>query len=140
MGTAKNRKLDELDARRTAGRERAAQATWKGFVDVELTPQEKEAVKALIPKVDDVWSEVLRLVFQGYKLTLSYDGRHNSHNASLTCRSEGDPNNGYTLSGRGGTVWSAVCSLWYKHDVALQGHWDTAKMQQQKLWDDDDVG
>lgn len=98
---------------------------WKGFVNVELTDTQKPLVKALMTQGDHLWTVVWDLIDAGYKLTMSNDPSHNSYNVSMTCRVPKDPNNGLTLTGRGGTVLGAMASFVFKHETILEGRWDT---------------
>lgn len=105
----------------------AAQADgWKGFVNVELTDEQKADAKRLLGDGERLWDNLLSLVEENHKLTISHDDMRSAYNVSITCKARGNPNEGLTLTGRGGSFIAAAVSLWYKHDVVLQGVWGRA--------------
>ena len=113
---------------------------WKGFVNVELSDKDKQAVKKLFEKYADAWGHILGRVAEGYKLTVSYDDPHTTWNVSLTCRALADNNLGLTLTGRGGSMQAACISLWYKDQYMLKGIWDMVALAKSTQLDVDDVG
>lgn len=115
---------DEKKAKKSDAARQAAQADgWRGFVNVELTTEQKLEAKKLLNDAPRVWDNIFSLISEGYKMTLSYDDARSAYNLSMTCRAERDPNKGLTLSGRGGTEHSAAASFWYKHRVIFLGKW-----------------
>lgn len=121
-----DRKVNEKSDRK-AGKKAAPQNDgWKGFVNVELNEVDKAQVRALVNDMNAVWYVVWDLVDRGYKLTISFDASHDVYNCSMTCRADREPNQGLTLSGRGGTVQAAVASFVFKHQTLLGGSWSQA--------------
>ncbi len=114
-------------------------SVWRGFVDCELSSYDKAEIKKLMGNYGDAWSEVMGMVTEGYKCTLSYDDAHNTWNCSLTCQPTGMANSGLTLSGRGGSLQASVVCFWYKHSRILQGHWGTASIASKRQFAEDDV-
>jgi len=112
---------------------------WKGFVNLELSDKEKQAVKRLFEKYGDAWGSILERVGLGYKLTVSYDDPHTTFNVSLTCRAVGDKNVGLTLTGRGGSMQAACVSLWYKDQHVLKGDWSGVGVGRAGRMEVDDV-
>lgn len=113
---------------------------WKGFVNVELTDAQKPLVKALCSHADHLWTVIWDLIDASYKLTISNDAAHNSYNVSMTCRNQRDPNNGLTLTGRGGTVLGAMASFVFKHETLLEGKWSGAEARSPGRVDEDYLG
>lgn len=113
---------------------------WKGFVNYELDGQQKEEVRKLFDKYPDAWSWLQGRVFEGYKLTMSYDGAHTTWNVSLTCKVAGSINAGLTLTGRGGGCQAACVALWYKDTVGLGGSWNSVRSTNGRGLEIDDVG
>ena len=127
MGVNGDKALEKRDKARTAAKARAAADDWKGFVNLELDDRQKNEARRMLTDAERVWDNIFQLVFSGYKMTLSYDADRSAFNLSMTCRLAGDPNEGYTLSGRGGSEIAAAVSFWYKHSVVCQGRWPTAQ-------------
>lgn len=137
--------LNQRDNQREKRREkREAQKptndNWKGFVNVELNTKEKEVVKAWRDDVAKLWGHLEGRIEDGYKVTFSIDTYNNAYVCGVTGRGKGDPNEGLTLTGRGGTLWGAVASFMYKDTVLLEGRWDSVAVQGKRVNDPDDVG
>lgn len=113
---------------------------WKAFVQLELTTAQKVEVKKLRDDADRLFDSVFGTVEEGYKLTFSLDTYNNAYVCSLTGKGDDNPNNGLTLSGRGGSILGAMASLWYKHDVVLERDWTSANTAKPREIDEDDVG
>jgi uncharacterized protein YktA (UPF0223 family) len=113
--------------------------SWKGFVNIELSYQQKMEAKKLFGKYDQAWTHVLGRVAEGYKLTVSYDDQHTTWNVSLTCRALADSNLGLTLTGRGGSCQAAVVSLWYKDHDLLKGVWELSAVGGRRGLEETDI-
>jgi len=113
---------------------------WKGFVNVEIPEAQKDQVKSLRNKPDELWRVILDLVENGYKMSVTCDQKYSLYNLSLTCKNPKDVNNGYTLSGRGGTLLGAMASFVYKHATILEGAWADAGSKAPGAFDGDFVG
>lgn len=139
MGVEGDAKLDRKQKSKDEAKARASADGWKGFINVELTDQQKPEVKELMRDMQSVWDEVIDLIAADYKLTVSFDGERSAWNASLTCRSTADRNGGLTLTGRGGSFVAALAALVYKHVRILNRDWSSALQQVAMHWDVDDV-
>lgn len=113
---------------------------WRGFANVELTDVQKKAVKALLPRGEELWQWLMDVIQDGYRCSISYDGAHTSYVVSLTCREATDKNNGLTLTARGGHVTGAICALFYKHTVVLKEDWNAAVEVPDRAMGEEDVG
>lgn len=140
MSVNGDKTVEKRQKTREAAREKASADGWKGFVNYELTDDQKPEVKALALQFETVWDEILDLVASDYKLTVSYDGSRSVWNVSITCRSTKDRNGGLTLTGRGGNFASAAASVVYKHIYGLNRDWSQARTQTGMSFDPDDVG
>lgn len=111
-----------------------------GFVDIDLTDGDREALEAWFqPNAVDVWAFLEDAVNDGYKFSLVVDLEHSSSIATLTGKGAGCENLGYALSGRGPNPLEATVVLWYKHAVlAHHGSWvdqgSTPDQRQLPLW------
>lgn len=137
--------VNEVNAeRRAAARDRrkaaAAGDGWRGFVNVELSVADKEAIKLGDASFDDAWGFLMQRVLDGYKLSLSFDHSNSSWIASLTCKRSSDPNVGLCLTARGGRVEGAVLALWYKDDVVLARSWSGRAQGGNAAYQADDIG
>jgi hypothetical protein len=118
------RSSEKKNGRAAAGGESDRSAAWQGFVDIDLTLEDKERVREMSLEAEDVLAIVFYFPAEGYKLTISHDAAHSSYVAAATCQVKSDPNAGYTLNGRGAIPEKALNSLWYKHSVIAQaGAW-----------------
>lgn len=132
---AADKKADKTAARKSS---KAKFEAWRGFVDVEMTAEDKVACKAATVDFDQVWADLEELVEEGYKMTLSYDEAHTTWNVSLTCRAEKHVNEGYTMSARGGSFAAAARAFWFKHFSMLNEDWSAqAKKGSSQLAADD---
>lgn len=125
---------------REASKKKAQEDGWRGFVNVELTADQKPLCKALLSDVERLAENVYGMVEDGYKLSLTWDDVRECYNLSLTCKARGNPNNGLTLTGRGGSIPAAMASFWYKHDAILMGAWGNGASSSGGGWEADDVG
>lgn len=140
MTSVLEQEIERKAKSREAARDKATADGWKGFVNLELTDDQKPLVKALSADSDAVWGELLEMVDSEYKLTVSYEGQRSVYNVSLTCRNAKDPNAGLTLTGRGGSFIGAAASLVFKHVTILKRRWDKAPQAVGRLFEPDDVG
>ena len=115
------------------------ESDWLGFVDIVLSDDEKDRIKGdvdggLVPAPTFIQA----LLDQGYKLSLSPDGRGGGVIATVTGAADGCLNQNYSLSGRGPDVVGALAMLEYKvENVCHWGHWldaPEAHTNQLKLW------
>ena len=96
------------------------------FVNCELDTSTKELVRNFDPKFTTTLDCVDRLVFDGYKISVSYDKYHNCVSAFCTHPANDHPHHGLCLSARAPSYLNALKVLVYKHFTILQENWDTA--------------
>lgn len=99
---------------------------WGGYVQATLAPLDKAMFDQWYGEhAQHVQAFVDEHVGSGLKLTLVFDGEHNSYIASYTGRPNSDPNMAFrcTLSARSGEFIEALALLAYKHVVITGGDW-----------------
>lgn len=99
---------------------------WGGYVQAPLSPMDKALYDQWLGEhVEHVQAYLDEHVASGLKLTLVFDGEHNSYIASYTGRPDSNPNFKFrcTLSARSGEFLDALAVLVYKHVVITGGDW-----------------
>lgn len=142
MTAVLNQRDEKKAARAAAKTSKASTAAndWKGFIALELSDSQKTAAKVLRDDPERLFDNVFGAVDDLYKLSFSYDTYNGMYIASYTCKDAKSPNNGLTLSGRGGTLLGAMASLWYKHAVVLERVWGEAEQKRSRTSEEDDLG
>lgn len=95
------------------------------FLDIPLSQAAREDLSGYDLEVEFPYDLVEALVTEGYKFSLTFDGRNQTYIASLTDRLPESPWQNTTLSGRGSTALNARCALLYRHLVMADGDWST---------------
>lgn len=99
---------------------------WRGFVDVKLTSEEKDAYVAWDIHDDDLWLLLVDAITAGHKLSVTFNKQNDQFVASFTGQTDTGKNEGYTLSAYAKTWYDAVRVLCFKHNVLLEGNWSAA--------------
>jgi len=94
------------------------------FVDLELSKEEKAALRDFCNTAEELDAELEGLLGDGTKITFRYDDRNRCFVAFGFAPSDSD-NGGFILTGRGGSVSRAVRQLVFKHSRILEGQWDS---------------
>ena len=139
MAQVERVKENKATKKRDDRKEAATKAAWRGFVDVSLTQAQKEEAKHMGSDYGRVWTDLIGLVDEGYKLSFTYHAEQTCYTVSLTCNDAGDRNAGLTLSGRGGSVQAACVSLWYRDRVVLEHDWAAAATQGKRALGETDL-
>lgn len=108
---------------------------WVGFVNCELTAEDKATFKVWDVELDDAWDLLTQRVLEGYRLSFSHNPKNENFVVSLTGGDECGANAGYTLSGFGRDIGTALRVLCFKDTFILEGNWEQAKVAQK-----DDIG
>jgi hypothetical protein len=99
--------------------------SWKGFIDVKLTEDQKQSYAAWDLADADVWDGVATYCEAGIKIALTY----NSKNASFTCSGTGQPasgsNNGWCVNAYAKTPYEAARVWLFKVSAILPDDWST---------------
>lgn len=119
---------EQVDKKRQAKRAgKPGKQGWVGFLEVELTSEQKEQLRAMDVAAEFPLTMLALLTREGYKVSFGMDKDGVTCRASLTDVDTGSPTQGYTLVGRGEGVQNAFASLMYKHQHVLSGGWETHK-------------
>jgi len=104
------------------------------FVNWALSAEEKVACKAWSLNLEDYDSAYGKLIEDGYKVTVSYDGFRSCFTASVVPAKDAKSNQGYILTGKGSTPLKAVKQAFYIHWHIMAEEWSsysTAKAQEE---------
>lgn len=99
-----------------------AEFTPAQFVNVNLEPAQRDALKAADWGIDQFESAFAALCADGYSLKLRYDERNDCFSAWLLPAPH-SKHDGMILSGRGSTPMKAIKQLCYIHFKVLEGDW-----------------
>lgn len=121
MGYEKERKNARNAKPRSTSKQRQ---DWQGFVNITLSQADQEAIGSAELLPDDFVGILAGLSELGYKVSFSPDKEHSCVICTATGVEDDCLNVGFSLSGRGPDISSALAVLWYKHDVLAQrGLW-----------------
>lgn len=102
-----------------------AKAQWKGFVNVALFSQDKQAIKKMANENGDVWPLLDDLLQQGYKVTFTADFENDCVICSLTGWDEMTaPNDGLTMTQRHADPRIAFLASLFVHMEKTGGEWE----------------
>lgn len=107
---------------------------WKGFVNYVLSETDKEQYSLWGVDDHDLWLLVAGHQQCGYKLSVSFNAKNDTFNATYVCNDEKSPNKGYCLSAFAPDWYNAVKILAYKHDVVLDGLWVGKESKPKNNW------
>lgn len=93
------------------------------WVSVELTKQQAEDMKKLMPNADTILDGLLKLIESGYKASFSYDSYNSCHAVYVIPANEENGNSGYILSARSGSPMGALRGALYRHFVLFDEQW-----------------
>lgn len=85
------------------------------FVRIELTEKEKDEFRGQLASGEFDDFDPSDWCRSGYKLTFSFDDTNNTFIATLTAQYKNMPNSGLVLTGRGGSIPTALAVLQFKH-------------------------
>ncbi len=106
-----------------SGKRDLPEFSWKGFVDVKLSDQDKANYAAWDVADSDVWDGIATYCEAGVKIALTY----NAQNSSFTCSGTGQPasgqNNGYCVNAYAKSPYEAARVWLYKVSVLLPDVW-----------------
>lgn len=99
---------------------------WTTFVDIRVGAEDVEALHAAQWTADDVYDKVTTVLEQGYRLSFSYNRQNDSTIASLTCKAEGNVNEGKTLTAFHQGWYDALRLVLWKHEGIAEMDWSRA--------------
>lgn len=97
------------------------------FINVELTLEQTSDYRRWREDVEDVFIVLDEAVNSGYKFTLKYDD-YSSSFAVFMFPPPGHDNDGYILTGRGGSTFRALAEVLYKHRRIFADVWLNASV------------
>lgn len=102
-----------------------AKQSWEvTFVNVSLTSEHRDMLERWPMTPDEQMEYLGAMVESGYKQSWSYNPANDTHTFTLTCRDEGNPNNGLAVSSWGKTYFQAIKGLVFKLDQVLPEFWN----------------
>jgi len=96
------------------------------FVQLELTDEQAKSLKATQVSADEIFAQMEKMIDDGYKFTIKFDGYGDCIGAWCQAATPDGPNSGIILTGRGSSAAKALKQLLYKHHVLLDGDWSVA--------------
>lgn len=113
-------------------------AGWnKTFVNVNLTNDDRQAIKAWSLTLEDLDNAFLKLVEEGHRVNVSYDSFNQCFSATLNQTDEKHRNAPLLLSGKGSTPLKALKQVMYIHWKLLDGDWVAYSQSHQRAEIDD---
>lgn len=99
-------------------------ATWKGFVNLRLSKEEKAAIKGALLREADGLEFLMNAATAGYKCSISYSIPEDVYTLSLTGQYQQKSNAGITMSLRHREMMIALSGLaWLLREDGLSSEW-----------------
>lgn len=100
-------------------------AKWKGFVNIRLKSQEKEAIKKRLLDETESLQVLVDMATDGYKLSLSYSIPEDVYTVSATGQYQDMTNAGMTMTLRHKEYVKAISALaWCHEEAGKNGGWE----------------
>lgn len=96
---------------------------WMGFVNVNLTAEQKEEYRAWDVEDADVWDGIAGYCAAGYKIALSFNKQNDKFSCTGTAQPETGKNSGYAVSSFANTPYEAARVWLFKVSVVLPDVW-----------------
>lgn len=112
-----------------------AEFLWRGFINVNLTSEQKEAYKTWDVQDNDVWDGLATYISAGYKVSLSFNKQNDKYNCTGTGQTACGSNSGWAVSSFANTPYEAVRVWLFKVSAVLPDVWDDYE-----VGDADDIG
>lgn len=103
-------------------RNRTQGQTDSEFVQLELSVEEKKQLRASYDTMEGLDEALQDFLEQETKITIKWEERNRCY-VAFAFPAQGSENDGYILTGRGGSVTRALRELAYKDLVMLQHDW-----------------
>jgi len=101
--------------------------TWKGFVNVPLSAEQKEQYASWDIEDNDVWDGLAAYGEKGYKFSLTYNAGNANWMATYTAQADSGKNEGYAVTGFANDPYSAARVLLFKVSCVLPDVWKDFK-------------
>lgn len=109
-------------------------AEFKGFVNYELSAEDKTAMREWIREVEEVTVELDEMLASLYKVTVNKHPATGGYQATAFCADTKSPNAGLILSAFAPHWYDAMACLAFKHAVVLEKIWPTSDDERQDVW------
>jgi len=96
---------------------------WGGYVDRRLAVSEREEFMLWVCEFADVFKLIADLLWEGYRLSVSFDRGSKAFFTSLTGAGGFEDGKARTLTARAADLETALRLLIYKHTILLSGDW-----------------
>lgn len=96
----------------------AGNSTWRGFVNLELRPQDKDKALQMITDPLALWAAIEGVLMSNYRLSIGYSQKENLYTATATGTSEHDTDEGIAVSARASAPDRAIAAVMCKVEVA----------------------
>lgn len=96
-------------------------AEFKGFANVELTIEQKDAMRVWIREEEEVALAIENLIASGHKITVVHNEANGAYQASAFCTYLKSKNAGMILSAFAPHWYDAIACLCFKHYVVCNG-------------------
>lgn len=93
------------------------------FANIRLSEEHESLVTDLLERGDDVYQGLTRLIDMNYRVSFAYSEPSQAVVCSLTCRDEGVPNSGLTMTSFAESWYDALCVALVKHYEVAKGDW-----------------
>jgi len=103
------------------------------FVDLKLNPMEQGVYDAQPLTPDELLGGLHHLAFEGYKVSVTYDGKNSCFIVSFSCSLQDRTNSGMVLVTRGRDLIDAVGLGLYKHYTVLNEVWEQEGLSRKEL-------
>jgi len=112
------------------------QAPFKGFIEYDLTEDERKHLKAQEFDLVIANTEIENLVRDEYRVSFGFDFYAGVHTCSLSHKDPKHVNAGWVLVGRGSEPIKAFKQVLYKHKVVFDAVWSNARAMSRAELDD----
>jgi len=107
---------------------------WQGYINVNLTPQEKKEFDNWA-QTADLWAvSIPNALSSGYTLSINEDTYNNAYAAGLYCIDPDSESAGWKLSIRGKLPDVALYRLFFVHEVVLDRDWRSVQGRNVDTW------
>jgi hypothetical protein len=112
------------------------QAPFKGFIEYDLTVQEKAQLKSASFDLVDANVQMENLVRDEYRVSFGFDFYNGTFTCSLSHKDPKHANAGWVLVGRGSEPIKALKQVLFKHHTVFDGQWSNARAMSRDELDD----
>lgn len=97
--------------------------TWKGFINLSLSAEQKEQYASWDIEDSDVWLGLATYGEKGYKFSLTYNVANSNWVATYTGQEQAGKNSGYAVTGFASDPYNAARVLLFKVSCILPDVW-----------------